>query len=191
MPSPAHACPSAPVTSPVLVVPGWTSSGPAHWQSLWERAHPRWRRVEQPDWDRPDPSAWTATLRAAVEASLTPPVLVAHSLGALTVARCAAEGMVGVAGALLVAPADVERSDTPAELRSFAPVPTERLPFPSVLVASRTDPYLDWQRAVELATNWGSRLHDAGAAGHINTDAGFGPWPEGLTLLGELMRSAP
>jgi uncharacterized protein len=179
------------VTPPVLVVPGWTGSGPAHWQTLWQWAHPRWSRVEQEDWDRPDPSAWTATLRAAVRASPAPPVLVAHSLGSLTVARCAAEGPAPVAGALLVAPADVERSDTPEELRSFAPVPTAPLPFPSIVVASRSDPYLDWQRAVDLAVAWGSRLHDAGMAGHINTEAGFGPWSEGLTLLDELLRGTP
>jgi carotenoid cleavage dioxygenase-like enzyme len=38
------------VTPPVLIVPGWTNSGPEHWQSHWERAHPEWRRVEQADW---------------------------------------------------------------------------------------------------------------------------------------------
>jgi uncharacterized protein len=75
------------MTPPVLVVPGWTSSGEGHWQTLWERSNPRWRRVEQSDWDRPDRSAWIDTLRAAVDASRRPPVLVAHSLGAVTVAQ--------------------------------------------------------------------------------------------------------
>jgi len=33
---------------PVLIVPGWTNSGPQHWQTLWEHEHPEYRRVEQP-----------------------------------------------------------------------------------------------------------------------------------------------
>ncbi len=30
---------------------------------------------------------------------------------------------------------------------------------------------------------WGGQLVDVGNAGHINTDSGYGPWPEGLELL--------
>ena len=62
-----------------------------------------------------------------------------------------------------------------------------RLSFPAIVVASRTDPYLAWDRAVAFAEGWGARLQDAGDAGHINTDAGFGPWPDGERLLAELM----
>ena len=38
--------------SNVLVLPGWQSSGPQHWQTLWERRH-GYVRVEQHDWMRP------------------------------------------------------------------------------------------------------------------------------------------
>jgi leucyl aminopeptidase len=37
----------------VLVLPGWQNSGPEHWQSRWQAAHPHWRRVEQADWLHP------------------------------------------------------------------------------------------------------------------------------------------
>lgn len=37
----------------VLILPGYLSSGPAHWQSLWEHENPGYRRVEQRDWDFP------------------------------------------------------------------------------------------------------------------------------------------
>jgi predicted alpha/beta hydrolase family esterase len=30
-----------------LMVPGLWSSGPEHWQTLWERHEPRFRRVQQ------------------------------------------------------------------------------------------------------------------------------------------------
>jgi predicted alpha/beta hydrolase family esterase len=185
------------VTSPVLIVPGWTNSGPDHWQSLWQRAHPSWRRVEQDDWDRPEPSAWLARLDAAVRTTIeregAPPVLVGHSLGALLIARWASDHADradhSAAGALLVAPADVEAADTPPELAPFAPMPRARLPFTSVLVASRNDPYLVWPRAAELASCWGATLYDAGEAGHLNTAAGFGSWPDGERLLAGLVRA--
>ena len=42
------------------------------------------------------------------------------------------------------------------------------------------------ERAEAFARGWGSRLVTIGAAGHINTDAGYGEWPEGRRLLDEL-----
>jgi len=64
-----------------------------------------------------------------------------------------------------------------------------KLPFPSILVASSNDPWLTMECAREFATAWGSQLENAGPAGHINADSGFGPWPIGEMLLGELMSS--
>lgn len=173
---------------PVLIVPGWTGSGPDHWQSIWERSHTRFRRVEQRDWDAPECGEWVRTLDSAVREAAGPPLLVAHSLGCIAVAHWAARFDRPVAGALLVAPADVERPDAPEPIRGFAPVPLRPLPFPSILVASSDDPYLAPERARELARGWGSRLVEIGAAGHVNTAAGFGSWPEGLRLLAELSR---
>ena len=69
------------------------------------------------------------------------------------------------------------------------PVPLAPLPFSSVVVASRTDPYLSFERAIELARAWGSSLVDAGDAGHLNTDAGYGPWPAGERILMNLAAS--
>jgi predicted alpha/beta hydrolase family esterase len=64
----------------------------------------------------------------------------------------------------------------------------DRLPFPSILVASRSDPYLGWARAGELAGAWHARLWDAGEAGHLDTASGFGPWTEGKSLVHELLK---
>ena len=71
-------------------------------------------------------------------------------------------------------------------IEGFAPIPRARLPFPTILVASRNDSFSEFARAEELARSWGSRLVDAGASGHLNGDAGFGPWPLGESLLAEL-----
>jgi uncharacterized protein len=139
--------------------------------------------VEQADWEAPDPTSWVAAIDAAVAAAPGPPILVAHSLGALAVVLWAAVAQRPAAGAFLVAPPDVERTDTPPPLRGFGPVPRRRLPFPALVVASRDDPYLAWDRALDLAAAWGAQLLDAGAAGHVNTAAGYGAWPAGERLL--------
>lgn len=86
-------------------------------------------------------------------------------------------------GALLVAPPDVERAELPLELVGFRPAPCTPLPFRSVLVASENDPYINVEVARQLAAACGSEFVALGAAGHINTDAGYGPWPEGEALL--------
>jgi len=173
---------------PILVVPGLNGSGPTHWQSHWELALPGAKRVEQTDWDRPCLGEWTANL---VEAVRRRPgaLLIAHSLGCALVAHMAdiTNGR-GVGGALLVAPADVD-GDTPASqsLTGFAPMPRRRLPFPSLVVASRNDPFVTFERARTFARAWGSAFADVGEAGHINVCSGHGPWIEGRAYLHDLM----
>lgn len=171
----------------VLIVPGWTNSGPEHWQTLWERSDPRrFRRVEQREWDEPRLDDWVDALDAAVVAEPARVVLAAHSLGCVAIAHWATRSPRPIAGALLVAPPDVERDDMPAAVGNFAPIPLRPLPFRSILIASENDEYITNERAEALARAWGSELVRAGRAGHINTDAGFGPWPEGQRLLHEL-----
>src|ERR1700755_1324778 len=78
----------------LLIVPGLGGSGPDHWQSQWEAIDMRCTRVEQRDWDRPVLSDWVETLERAVLAAPGEVVLVAHSLGCITVAHWAATGSV-------------------------------------------------------------------------------------------------
>ncbi|MET3353810.1 RBBP9/YdeN family alpha/beta hydrolase [Xanthobacter autotrophicus] len=172
----------------LLIVPGWQGSGPDHWQSRWERSLSTARRVQQADWDRPDREDWPRRLVAAVVAADKPVVVVAHSLGVPTLLHAAPllpEGK--VKGAFLVAPPDLDVPELDPMVANFGPMPTAPLPFPSVLVASRTDPYCSYARAEGFALDWGAAIVDAGDAGHINADAGYGPWPEGsMRLLGLL-----
>lgn len=171
----------------VLTLPGYADSGPDHWQSHWERADPACRRVVQADWLAPRLDDWLAVLDHHVRTCPTPPVLAAHSLACALVAHHAARAGAPVKGALLVAPADVDSpAHTPDEVRGFGPVPLVRLPFPSILVASGDDTFVAPERAAAFARAWGSRLVTLPRAGHINADAGFGPWPEGRALLAEL-----
>ena len=119
---------------PILIVPGLGDSGPRHWQSHWEKALPTARRVVQSDWDRPNLGFWTGTLLEAVREQ-PGAILVAHSLGCATIAHLARiNGGRGIAGALLVAPADVDR-DVPRteDLRAFSPLPRQRFDQQRVL----------------------------------------------------------
>lgn len=174
----------------VLVLPGLGNSGPDHWQSWLEGRLPALTRVDLGDWDAPEPDRWVERLNAAIHAAPGPVVLVAHSLACILVARwAAANGPADkVAAALLVAPPDVESPQTvPAEACRFAPVPTDPLPFPTVVVGSRSDPYCTAARACGFAALWGADFIDAGDAGHINSASGHGPWPMGETLLKDLL----
>jgi predicted alpha/beta hydrolase family esterase len=174
--------------TPILIIPGLGGSGPHHWQTYVERSFPGALRVQQDDWDQPDRAAWTSRLAAAIEES-PGAVLVAHSLGCATVAHAvAARPGLPVAAALLVAPADVDREHgMPDCLRDFSPLPRLPLPFRSILVASSNDPYMTLTRARALADDWGAEFIDSGAVGHINVDAGFGPWSDGEHLLRRLI----
>ncbi|MFG3223670.1 RBBP9/YdeN family alpha/beta hydrolase [Kitasatospora sp. NPDC048194] len=175
-----------------LILPGYQNSGPGHWQSRWEAAEPEaFRRVEQADWDHPELTDWVARVDAAVAGAAAegPVVLVAHSLGCVTVARWVAGAPAGrtaaVRGALLVAPADIDTAEVP-ELFGFRPVALDPLPFPTVVVSSADDPWVSPERAREFARAWGARHVEAGAYGHLNADSGLGDWPEGRKLLAEL-----
>jgi predicted alpha/beta hydrolase family esterase len=168
-----------------FIVPGLGSSGPAHWQTYFERVHPEFTRVAQREWDAPDRAEWVANIeRALAGEDLTNVVLIAHSLGCATVAHWAAQHGQAIRGALLVAPADVETKHFAAfPATGFGPMPLQQLPFPSIVVASSTDQWVSEARARQFAKAWGSELIAFGDAGHINADSGYGDWPAGLELL--------
>jgi predicted alpha/beta hydrolase family esterase len=174
----------------VLLVPGLGNSGPDHWLSHWEKALPA-SRADLGEWDDPYPQDWVANLDAAIATAGPDVVLVAHSLGCATVVRWAKGGARSVRAALLVAPADVDSdAHVPPAARRFAPMPMDRLPFISTVVASTNDPYADFARSEEFAHAWGARLVGLGPVGHINADSALGSWPKGRALLEGLVRSA-
>ena len=168
----------------VLVLPGWQGSGPAHWQSRWEARH-GYQRVEQHDWLRPLRGDWTARLEEVILAQPRPVLLAAHSLGCILTAWWAAHSRhtQRVAGALLVAPPDIERDDNRQQIPGWAPVARQRLPFRSILVASSDDPFGSLEGASRLAADWGADFVSLGPKGHINADSGLGDWEEGHVLL--------
>jgi predicted alpha/beta hydrolase family esterase len=175
--------------SNVLILPGWENSGATHWQTLWEQRH-GYMRVEQHDWMKPLRGDWLARLEEVVLACDEPAVLVAHSLGCMLAAAWSARSLNArrVKAALLVAPGDAERPDIREQIPTWSPIDLTALQFPSVLVASRNDPFCDFDRARLFAHAWGSQLMDYGDSGHINADSGLASWPEGHVLLQDLMK---
>jgi uncharacterized protein len=174
----------------ILIIPGWTNSGPDHWQSRWEAKLKSARRVEQADWETPLIGDWVGNIITAVAAATRPVILVAHSCGVVAAVHAAHKLPPGmVAGAFLVAAPDLEASDIwPARHGGFAPVPMAPLPFRSALLASSNDPYCTIGRAREFATAWGALLIEAGDSGHMNSASGHGPWPEGLMRFGWFLK---
>lgn len=166
----------------IIIVPGLGNSGPKHWQTRWVEKLSNATRVHQKDWDSPKLSDWTGEIVTAVTQADKPVILVAHSLGVIAAVHAAPRFPHNkVAGAFLVAAPDVENSLQLDDVREeFAPIPLDPLPFPSLLVASRDDPYCRYARAEDLSYAWGAQLVDAGEAGHINAASNHGPWPEGL-----------
>jgi len=171
---------------PILILPGLSSSGPEHWQTLWQQSHPEYTRVEQQDWFDPDPANWVRNIEIAVKACSEPPVLVAHSLATIAISYWAQSSHLRIRGAFLVAPADVESPNPHSELlTAFCPIPLKPLPFPSLVVASTNDPYASLERVQLFARSWGSSIQVVGAQGHINTASGLGEWAPGYKLFAQ------
>jgi serine hydrolase len=177
----------AEVRTHFLIQPGWQSSGPHHWQTLWEQqlGHAA-VRVPQQDWLIPERSAWTTALEQTIRRTSPPVVILAHSIGCM--ATILAIVSAPVAAVVLVAPADAERSGAPGALHTFTPIPMKPLATPALLVASDSDPYCTLDRAEVFAQAWKADLEIVTGGGHINADAGFGPWPDGWFMVGEWLR---
>ena len=83
----------------------------------------------------------------------------------------------GVAGLLLVAPADPDKFNVADQL------PGQALPVPSIMIGSTNDPWMAASRAASWGERWHSQFINGGPLGHINAESGLGDWPEGLEIL--------
>ena len=170
-----------------VIVPGWQGSPEQHWQSHWQRVLPNAVRVQQRNWLVPQRADWVAELQRTIAAAPGPVILIAHSLGCITTAAWAAQAdaisLGKVKGALLVAPADVERLGCPQALQNFAPISRAALPFASLLLGSSNDSAATPQRAAQLALGWGSEWLILPGVGHINVASGHLTWEQGFAWL--------
>src|SRR5688572_14646097 len=115
----------------------------------WEKSFPDFRRVPQADWEKPDYAVWGPRLSEEVKQCARPAVLIAHSAGTSLVMRWSLEQPETarkVAGAFLVAPSDRDNFSSPS-IRNFGGMILKPLPFPSMVVASRNDDRVSFERA--------------------------------------------
>lgn len=181
----------------ILVIAGHEGPEDAHWQSRLISKLSAARLVEQDDWLYGSLDVAVNRLVEAVEQAAKPVVFVAHSAGTILVAHAIPALRVRgvgkqIRGGFLVTPPN-EHS-----LRAlngidpkFLPIPRDPLPFPSALIASSNDPHSSLEDSSDLALAWGSKLIEAGPAGHINTASGHGPWPEGMMSLAGFISRLP
>jgi len=174
-----------------IIVPGYGNSDAEHWQTRWQQRLPHSRRTQPGSWDFPEHDDWVAALDRAVTASAGPVILIAHSLGTITVAEWAGDYATDkIIGALLVAIPDVQRPDLPDAIRGFSNPRLSPLPFPSIALLSSNDPYSALERGRLFAERLGARIETLGDYGHINHQSGLGEWEEGLKWLDELSATA-
>lgn len=172
----------------ILIVPGYKGADANHWQTRWENKLSAASRVKMGDWHKPVFEDWKKNLLSAVADTRKPVILVGHSIGCQVIVQAAREFEKSIAGAFLVAPPDVANpSIRPRHLLTFGPAPTDPLPFPSVVIASRNDHFCPFDVAENMAADWGSLFMDAGESGHINGESGHGPWPEGLMVFSKFI----
>jgi predicted alpha/beta hydrolase family esterase len=170
-----------------LIVPGLGGSGPDHWQTYFESTGTNFHRIIQKDWDAPDINEWVETIDNAISAyDPQTVVLVGHSLGCPTIATWASYTSEKIKGALLVAPPDIEAFQKKLHITLFKNLPTDKIQFPTIVVASTNDHWSGIQKAEWNARQWGSEFINIGEAGHINDQSGFGKWEEGLKILHRL-----
>lgn len=177
----------------VLIVPGLRDAVADHWQTLLAARLPRVRTVPPMGREDLDCAARVAAIEREAQAVQGPLVIVAHSGGCIMLAHWARQTRRAVQGALLATPPDFETPmpagyPTIEALRDsgWLPVPRERLPFRSIVAASRDDPLGRFERVAELARDWGSALVDLGEVGHLNPASGYGEWPRAESFIAEL-----
>jgi predicted alpha/beta hydrolase family esterase len=174
----------------ILILHGWQGSGPEHWQTwLAERLRAAGHHVQYPalpDCDQPCPDRWGIAFRDEIARLAAGPgerVVCCHSLGCVLWLREAArlEPAQRADRVALVAP-PCPGAAVP-ELAGFYPTGAERAAVAAAaretrLVCSDDDAYCP----SGAARAWGEPLalpvDLLPGAGHINVDAGFGPWPE-------------
>ncbi|MFD5177754.1 RBBP9/YdeN family alpha/beta hydrolase [Nocardia sp. NPDC058379] len=181
-------------TPTVVIVPGLRDHVADHWQTLLAATLDQVAIVPPLERDGLSLPARVAALDAVLAEIDGPVVLVAHSAGVMITVHWAQQSTRPVRGAVLATPPDFETPLPPgypaaADLAAhgWTPVPRRRLPFPSIVAASSTDPLATTRRVSGMAEAWGSSLVELGDVGHLNPAAGYGPWPRAQELLDDLL----
>lgn len=187
------------VSPTVLIVPGLRDEVEAHWQTHLAGRLAKVHVVPPMGRANLDCAARVVAIEHALSLIDGPVVVVAHSGGCVMMVHWAAVTRQAhrVAACLLATPPDFDHP-MPAgypsldSLRAggWLPVPRARLPFRSLVAASRNDPLASFERVQDLARDWGSEFEDLGLVGHLNPASGFGPWDRAEALIQCLSQDA-
>ena len=173
-----------------LIVPGLNNSDEKHWQTFWEKSLQNTSRVKQRDWDYPQRDEWVQALGDTIQKLDKDTIIIAHSLGVATTVIYLTQNQgkipLNLKGAFLVSPSDIDNIEV---IKSFAPMPLEKLPIPACVVASENDPFVSMERAEFFASAWGVKLFNAGKLGHINSATDLREWEQGRAFLAAFEQS--
>lgn len=170
-----------------FTIPGYGGSGIDHWQSYFDQKLDHCYRIQQKSWTEAVMTDWVESIEQHLNnQDLSNTILITHSLGGIACLHWFQKYQKSVKGVLIVAPPDLESPAEDLGIEGFMPIPQTQLPFPSIVVCSSNDKWMSVERSRHFARCWGSELVILDQAGHINGEAGFGPWNEGLDLLKKL-----
>ncbi len=173
-----------------LLLHGLTGSGEGHWQVWLERRlreHGAWvsfPALTEPD--APHPEVWEAELAAELEVLARDAgerVVLAHSLGSILWLRHTASIRAEHSPdrvALIAPPCPPSEL---AEIAPFFPVGAEpervrTAARATLLICSDNDPYCARGAAEVYGAPLGITTEIVAGGEHLNSDAGYGPWPE-------------
>jgi len=169
-----------------LILHGYEGNAPAHWQT-WLAGELRAAGHDVaypalPDPFAPDLDAWLDVLDA--ERRGRHDVVVCHSLACLLWLHHRARGGPEAERVLLVAPPGPSAAEQVPALAGFVPAPLDpALAHGARLVCSDDDPYCPEGAVAAYAEPLGLEADVLPGAGHVNADAGFGPWPAALNWV--------
>jgi predicted alpha/beta hydrolase family esterase len=172
-----------------VFIAGYGNSTEGHWQHSWHMGIKNSNWVEQSDWDHPNCTDWVECLNELIQTIDGPILLASHSLGGSTIVEWSKKYSANIFGAFMVAVPDVESENIPNEITGYQTPALEKLPFPSMVLASTNNPYSTLDRTSYFSQAWGSAQTIVGNLEQVNADSNIGDWPEGLNLLNEFIKS--
>lgn len=169
---------------------GWQGSDPEHWQTwLAGQLRAAGREVRYPrlpDADHPRLQPWLEALTTELNALPDQGFdVLTHSLGSLLWLHHVAAASAAPRPARIALVSPPSPLVDLAELAEFVPPPLDvdavrKGADGTVLVASDNDPYCPQTAAVAYGRPLRIATTVVPGGGHLNTDAGFGPWPAAL-----------
>ncbi len=183
----------SPITR-ILIIHGYASSGPKHWQT-WlarecEKAGLETHYPDLPNPYNPDVGEWMAALRAELPDPDERTALVGHSLGCAAIFHLLKQEHVRTVGdVVLVAPAHA-RNVAQSRQAYLAPF-YQGMDYANArkkagridLFVSDEDVWMSMADSKAMARELGARLHVFHDAGHLSINAGYHTFPEVLDVI--------